>query len=155
MPINNPYPMADIHYFAYKSAIQTVNNSNVFVADTHLFIPVLANEVWLFKFNICYMSHGIADIKFKLRHLGAAGTVFRAWLLGSRLEGIENNNWLKIGEPWSRGIGIADSVWCSIEGWAEVAAAPGTIKLQWAQQVANASDTSLLENSNVIAHRVK
>ena len=154
MPINNPYPMVDIHYFAYKSAIQTVNNSNVFVADTHLFIPVLANEVWSFKFNICYMSDGAADIKFELGHPGAVGTVFRAWLLGNKLVGVDNNNWSSIGN-WSPGIGRADPAWCSIEGWAEVAAAPGTIKLQWAQQVANASDTSLLENSNVIAHRVR
>lgn len=126
-----------------KTADQTVNNSVVLVNDDDLKLAVAANEVWAFEIFILQNSGAAPDIKYV--GVGPAGsTVFmKLTQNSSAVVGISN-----------LGLGRAADAHVELTGIIINGATPGDLQLQWAQNLADASDTDVLENSCLIAHRI-
>src|SRR6266542_1211240 len=65
------------HLIARKTSNQTVTSSTTLVNDTALVLPVGANEVWQFGFNLIYTAATTGDIKFAFT-FPAAGEIAAA-----------------------------------------------------------------------------
>ena len=111
-----------------KTANQIVNNSTAMVNDTHLLIPVGANEVWSLLYSLYGSSHASADFKFDLA--GPSGSTL-----------YPTNALIFAGQGTGNVIGI------TLTQLIENGATPGNAVLQWAQQAAISADTILYEHS--------
>lgn len=133
-----------------KTNTQTVNNSATLVDDSVLKIPIGKNEVLRFAFTIFYNSNTTADFKFTF--VGPSGATGRI-AVGART--------LTDGSIGGGGaFALAGAVTCgglgfeaSIVGTVTIAngTTPGNVQLQWAQNTADASNTTVLANSNLSA----
>ena len=135
------------------SADQTVNNSTTLVSSTYLKQTVLANTKYYIRVFLPYLTSNTPNIKFGI--LGPASASCRAigevFLIGT-------GNWT--GVPISASdistpanltaIGVTGEIReARIEGIVTVAAAAGTVTVQFAQQTANVSDTTLLAGARL------
>jgi hypothetical protein len=147
-----------MHTIARKSADQIVNNSTTLVNDTHLFAPVLANEVWLIHAWVLFDSGTTPDIKFAWT-VPASATF--SWGFPSSDAGTAN--WANLGSPValattasiaivSLGAGTVQGV--NMTGIAVIAGTAGNVQLQWAQNTLNASNTTVRLNSALVGCRL-
>ena len=133
----------------HKSADQIVNNSTTLVNDTHLFFAVGANEVWWFSIFLRTKSGTTPDFKWAFTAPDGA-TITSGACCGvggspvNELSGLTGFNFSGTGAN-------AVKDWWNI---AIIAGTAGNIQFQWAQNTANASDTKVLANSCIIAHRL-
>ena len=137
-----------------KTADQIVNNSTALVNDDHFVLPVGANEVW---FLLLY-----------LRGFGPTTTtgIDSAWSLPS------GGSILRFNSGWAATGGIAEYNWTSefnstlslsVDAYkSQIIAAlyiggatAGNAQFQWAQRVATAVNTTLKENSSIIAFKLR
>lgn len=128
-----------------KTADQTVTNSIVLVNDTDLFLPIAANEVWIFRMYLINNSHATADFD----------AVFSIPAGASGLWAFENAAWgatTITTEVMANG-SSADTL-CSYYGIIINGATPGNLQLQWAQNTQHASDCIVRTNSCLIARKV-
>jgi len=138
-----------------KTTDETVNNSDTLQNDDELLFAMAANEVWAFTLFLVINSGATPDFKFDVdvpENANALMTVAH-----------RNAANASVSVGWSedqgsaaidvRGIG-AEFCGMMAMGVAVCGATPGNLVVRWAQNTANASDTKVLTNSYIIAHRL-
>ena len=135
--------------FKYKTANETVNNTTTLQNDDDLFAAVLANSVYLVTGNLRVASQTNADFiinwtapsgyafDWSLHTLAASAASITDDYLGGYAAG---------SQPPLAGLG-GSTVIAKVEGLLTIAGTAGTFRLQWAQNTAQASGTSLLSGS--------
>jgi len=137
-----------------KTADETVNDSAAFQDDDELVIAVGANEIWYLQLWVRVLSTAAADFKWQFT-VPVAATI----------EGFDLND---VGVATAaaplRSLTLAGIQAFLVAGAGEYAlcisaiyvggANAGNIQLQWAQNTADASDTKVLANSFIIAHKL-
>ena len=140
----------------YKAGDEVLNNDNALQNDDDLLFPIAANEVWHFKFVLNHLSGTTPDIKYAITI--PSGTIRYAYFC-----------YVSIGfGPYGKvlasatafvvdGLGVTDgthNLITVIEGIVINGATPGNVQLQWAQNTAEATDTTVKAGSCLIAHRL-
>ena len=135
---------------AYKTADQIVNNSTTLVNDTHLLIAIGASEVWWFDLYIYYNSAAVAaDIKVTFTvPTGATGE----GIVWSRSNNVQPFN-AGTASAIANTSGLAELL--RISGLCRNSTNAGNITFQWAQNAAQAVNTTVYKNSVLIAYRVE
>lgn len=142
-----------------KAADQSVTNSTTLVNDTHLIVPVAANEAWIVRYYLFITSPQESDFKAALDVPAAAGKLnFGIFGFTSATSGAASTT------PWTEtdaATVILNWGTTTAPGPAAVFAAyflngsnAGNIQLQWAQQAANISPTTVELGSFLIAQRI-
>lgn len=146
--------LATLPEYLVKGSDETVNNSNTYQNDDDLVLAVGANEIYEMIIFIFYNSGATPDFK-------------RQWTVptGGALKGTTHD---KIGQIGANGTPLvvqdgsyaynytgtgADALimeWYVYIGGGNA----GNVQLQWAQAVADASDTKVLKGSCILARRV-
>jgi len=141
-----------------KTADETVNNSNAIQDDDELVLPVGANEIWyiFMLLRITTVAAAAFDYLFTIpaggslkgadsSKIGAAVTAAEEYIVPFDATG-----------PEQRLASAADKtdVWELIYLVYIGGGAAGNIQLQWAQGFADVSDTKVLANSFIIAHKL-
>jgi len=135
-----------------KTADETVNNSNVLQDDDELFFAVGANEVWELTFIPLIDSPAIPDIKFAWG-VPAGAELYRVCIRRDAAGALQIEYALSGGSMPSQGVAVPRIV--GIEKGLYIGGVnAGNVQLQWAQETANVSDTKVLANSCIIAHRL-
>lgn len=126
------------HIIARKTADETVNNSSAFQNDDVLLASVVANAVYLARLHIMYNSGTTPD--FKYQFTVPAGTTLPAWsFIGTTGAAVSFNAASSGGVSGLGGTGADQPV----DSWGVIitSGTAGTVQVQWAQDVANASNT--------------
>lgn len=142
-------------YTKWKNAVSTVNNTTTYTDIDDLSFEMLGNESVSFEFLVFYKSGTTPDIKFRMvvptgaevywgtaggTHLNTAGSVAEFPVE------IGGNSAATFG---GAGVAAGDERMVKIVGTCETTGTEGTLKLQFAQATADASDTSVLSRSNM------
>ncbi len=128
--------------FVYKSANETVNNSDTLQDDDELKFAVGANELWLFQAWIHSTDTTTADLHYLFT--GPAGSTVR-WspIPQFGVTGSFHNTDVKFGTAQNtEGNGGHFAV-----GRIDTAGTSGDLQLQWAQSTATANNTIVLIGS--------
>ena len=143
--------LTDVHVVR-KSADQTVNDSTTLVDDDELTIPVGANEVWEFHAFILVHSGTTPDIKvaWTIPSGGAFAVTY-----SDRVGATSAMNASVVDTHSARALQTSGSDQ-SIQVWGVYigSSTAGNVQLQWAQNALEATDTKVLANSYIIAHRL-
>jgi hypothetical protein len=132
----------------YKSADETVNNSDVLQNDNDLFFSIGANEVWTFYIRAIINSGTTPDLVLNFTvPSGATGGWAQLYLSGGVAERSFGGSGLAVSTSGS------DQTY-SPGGVVINGATPGTVQFQWCQNVATMSDTTIKAGSFLIAHRL-
>lgn len=132
---------------ARKTAIQTVNNSAVLQNDNTLFLAVEASTVYHMESRIIHNSGTTPD--FKAGWTYPTGLTMHYNRLGVGLAGGGNVHLLFSSIETTSILDDGFAADRSFMMWGEVTVSTtaGTLQFQWAQNTANASDTSVLAGS--------
>lgn len=140
------------HLIARKTSDQSVTSSTVLVNDAALFLPMLANEVWQFKFLVTYGA-GTGG------HMGMAFTFptggdLRLGIIALDTAGIASNKMFSTTtSPTAtrdfQGLGATSFVTVPMEGVFVNGANAGNLQLQWAQWISNGTSTTVKTHSTV------
>jgi hypothetical protein len=136
-----------------KASNEIVNNSSVLQNDDELKFAVAASEVVTFIMLIWSQSNTTPDIKFDI--VGPAGSTVN-WSIrgeGTGAAVVPGSSVQTGGTPIGM-LGNGDRRHVMIEGFIANGATPGDLQLQWAQNTANGSDTTVFANSAIIAWRM-
>jgi len=141
----------------YKIADEIVNNSGTLQNDDDLLFAIGANEVWGFTITIDFLSDVAPDLKVAITV--PTDCKLRARLLNVDSATLEVTYLLASGGSSGRidGRGTIDgtnNVIFSIVGFVVNGANAGNVQFQWAQQTAEASDTTVKKGSYLIAHKL-
>lgn len=129
-----------------KEENEVVNNSNSPQSDDELFIAVGASETWLFEMFLIYDSGISADIRF--RFIIPTGSEI-TWNLPNATSNPKHE-----GDLLSRdGSGVGTVRGTTIAGILKVGSNSGTLQLEWAQNSAVVTDTTVHAGSTLTAHR--
>lgn len=133
--------------FVRKTASETVNNSSTLQDDDALVVPILANEVWVVEFVVVFNSNTTADIKFAVTvPSGATGRVSIIRETGAAIA---------MATPAFGNAAAADGnavhVFAELKAYVINGANAGNVTLQWAQNVADPSDTIVYRGSHAKA----
>lgn len=141
-----------------NSTRSTANTGSTLTADPHLTAPVLASTTYKFDIMVYHRSPTAADIKFSLDFpagssitWGAVRMVTSATLTGDFDAGVYIAPTAQV-SAISAG-GTATDQMTLIQGTIVVGATPGNLTLWWAQDTANASDTTLWARSSLELRR--
>lgn len=129
-----------------KSSDEIVNNSSTLQNDNDLFFSVGANEIWAVRLFIRYNSGTTPDIKFQFS-LPSGATAS----MGSQPH-YDNTNFTGASSVLVSGAGSTRSA--IFQGYVETAGTAGTATLQWAQNTADPSDTTVFTYSYLIAEKI-
>ena len=144
MPLNNPWGET-VREIVLKTADQTVNDSIVKVNDTHLKLAVGFNQVWIARLILLLNSTTVAD--WEAVFVVPAGTT-GYWKLGTE---VNSGRTLVTAVPVSTTGVIAQTIF---ELLIMTGGTAGDVQLTWAQKVAEATDTKVLENSCILAWQI-
>ena len=136
-----------------KTSDETVNNSTTLQNDDHLVIAVGANEVWYFEALLLYNSGTTPDIKFAFTVPSGASL---SWSLVNKGDTSGGDAALQLSQTSGAALivlGTAGIHVCLVKGIVRMSSTAGNLQLQWAQQVANASDTKVLTDSWLVGAR--
>lgn len=141
--------------FAYKPTNETIASSTVLQSDDHLLVTVEANAIYHVEAILRTASQSAADLQ--IGWLTPASSSFDWIVHGINAGGsTTNDDFLGLmgtgSVPAVAGIGANIAVRCT--GMLVTTAAAGTFRLQWAQNVSNASGTSVLANSYIFLQRM-
>jgi hypothetical protein len=152
---DNILALSEFRAIEFKAAAQTVNNSTVLVDDADLEITVASGDVWILRYHLRLTTNASADFKFKITAPGGStGNIgFRTTPAstsgtggGTGLVAVNTEQDLLYASDVTGGyVGLDGYVTCG---------GAGTIKLQWAQNTAHASDTQLLAGSMLYSHNM-
>lgn len=133
-----------------KTADETVNNSAVLQNDDHLLFAVAANEVWFIHILLLITTTAVADFKytFTLPTEGSMG-IISGFDHDSSSGRLEATSTYVVGFASDRVNANAYFALYYVGG-----ANAGNIQLKWAQNAAEATNTILLANSCLIAHKI-
>lgn len=135
-----------------KNANQSVTNSNIPINDNELFFNVGANETWVIEFGISYTSPTAADMRFQVDWPAGATCTFSI---------LDSDEWLgwQDNTPCNTNMATitnnATDESARIFGVMKTAGTAGTVQLQWAQNVANATTSTVFDGSYVNAYRLR
>lgn len=147
-----------LYTFLRKTADETVNNTATLQNDDVFFVAVPTAGVFVFDLTLFYTSNNTADIKFAFTH--PAGAVVRwgtAGLASSATATSGDSQYAAAvgsGSTVLIGGGNATTVMMFISGILEMGGTAGTFQLQWAQNTADASNTTVNTYSNMRMWRV-
>ena len=135
---------------AFKAANQIVNNSAVLVNDAELILPLPAiGSRYGFKFGLRYATNTTADIAISFA--GPAGSTITFGGAGpdTSAANVFNaaSNYTDTVAPASLFFGGGVTANITVQGVVETVAATGNLTLQFAQAVANASNTIMANYS--------
>lgn len=136
---------------AYKTADQTVNNSAALVNDSELFVAVVANARYDFELRIVHNSGTTPDFKYGWTF--PTGTTMRYTQNTVPLAGTAFSLFVQIQTDTPQGEGGAADRGLHAWGKVLVGSTAGTLRLQWAQSTANASDTIVRAGSYLTLRR--
>lgn len=133
---------------AVKAADETVNDSDVLQNDDDLLFVVGANEKWAFKLFLLIISGTTPDMKliFALPS-GAVGRIY--WDTASA----DPQGWIRLEAEQSVQTSGGEET-LNASGVVIVGSTGGTVQFQWAQVVADASDTIIRAGSFITAERL-
>lgn len=134
---------------AFKASDETRTNSAVFADDTDLQFAVLANGVYYIYGIIFYSAHTTPDFKLQFVTTTGNGTLrmTETHLFNSNPYGLASAR-------VSPGPGVDTQKMYCFHGVLTVAGANDTFKLQWAQNVSNASATKIHGGSLMIGQKL-
>ncbi len=138
----------------HKTADETVNNSIVLQNDDELLFAMAANEVWFITLITYMNSSAVADavVTYVLPALAVGGDVVQYWDGdGTRIAGGVNFGASSLTILGGGAQSRVNSWWhiLVING-----ANAGNFQVQWAQNVAEATDTKMLIGSCLFAHQI-
>ncbi len=140
----------------YKTADEVVNNSTTLQNDDHLLFAVAANEIWAFKIFLNMLSGTTPD--FKVALTVPSGAVLRAAIFSKTGASAYLDYLLSSGAAASvDGNGVTEGTHNElvlIEGYIINDSTAGNLQLQWAQNAANVSDTTVKKGSYLVAHKL-
>lgn len=147
---------------AFKTIDEVVTNSSVFQSDNELFLPVSSGATYILDASLIYTSSLTADMKLGFT-VPAGGSLF--WTSRSAHQGatigtgtntpidltmqVQLPNFHTIG-----GLGVAVTMFSVPIGTLFMAGTAGVLQTQWAQNVAEASDTTIYGGSYIRLTRV-
>jgi len=132
-----------------KSVEQIVNNSSTFVDDDELFFAATASKVYGFYLVIHLISGGTPDIKTKFTlPSGAVGTISGAGLQGGTAGASQDITVSDFHATNNTNQNLA------FVGRIIMDTTAGNCNLQWAQNVATASNTKVLAGSYLIVWEI-
>ena len=143
------------HLIARKTADQTVTSSTVLVDCTTMVLPVLANEVWQFEFDVLYSAGTTEDLKMGFT-LPTAGRIDASvhWQDSagtSRLNRMWGTTSPTTAENFAgNGVG-SERLFIPVRGIYVGGANAGNVTLQMAQNTSGAVSTTIFTNSTVWA----
>ena len=129
-----------------KTADETVNNSTVLQNDDHLLLPVGANEVWSIWVYVRFISTAVANFSAKWVVPAAGAAVLTTVTGGTQ---VETDATVQYNLAGAGALRVSFYHLLYIGG-----ANAGNVQFQWAQQVAEASDTIVYKNSFLLAHKL-
>jgi len=138
----------------HKSADETVNNTSTLQNDDHILFAVGANEKWAFELQLFVIGNSTAD--FKMGWSVPSGATMRwfagfgATAAGGDLHGLASGELLT--ESSTRDLYVNGTTHHTLVGYVFNGATPGNVVLRWAQNTANASNTTLERGTFLIAH---
>lgn len=136
----------DITRIVYQSADQTVNNTTTYVSSSNLVLSLAANSVYVYKSCIVFDTGATPDFKHKLL-LPAGAAVRRAVFTPTTTVAATNTtigmDTLDLVEFASGGVAAGTMMTAFPMGTIYTAGTAGSVTVQFAQQVANASNTVL------------
>lgn len=130
---------------ARKTVNETVNNSAALQNDDALFVAVVANAVYDVKLVLHYTSGTTPDLKIGWTAPSGATMVWGGYLFStaSAFTATGNN---AVGTVVALG-GLGADVSAVFDGTVVTSTTAGTLQLQWAQNTANASDSTVYAGS--------
>ena len=149
---DNQTSWADVYR---KTADQTVNNSTTLVDVTSMAAPLSADETVSFVARVRYNSGATPDIKFAFT-VPAGGSITWTTANGIRINTagtITFQNEVSVSGAPVAIEGAGANRWATFEGVVRNGSTPGNLQLQFAQQTADASDTSVLTRSSMTIDR--
>jgi len=138
-----------------KTADQTVNNSDSLVNDTHLLFPVAINEVWEATFLL--MNISVSDTpSMKIGLTVPTNAVFYAYTVLAKTDGTGavSPNLPRAGIPRSIDAETTQILNGIVKVIVVVGDTAGNVQLQFAQDTATVEDTTMKENSCIIANKI-
>lgn len=128
---------------AYKSSDEIVNNSAVFQNDEELLMSLAASARFRFFCRLLYNSGTTPDLKFQWTYPSGTTMLYTGLCT---VAGAFNQ--FQFTEAAGGSIdGVAANTAALLFGTITTSSTPGTLTLQWAQNTANASDTTLRAGS--------
>lgn len=144
---------------ATKASLQTVNNSATLVDDSDLFVALAASTTYVFELTLLFASNGTADIKYGFTFPALATCEWGSIRLVSSSAGITGDadfgsyNSATSGSSTVAAAGTSSAQLAVVNGTITTAGTSGNLRLQWAQNTANVSDTTVYAGSSLVVHR--
>ena len=141
----------------YKTADETVNNSNDFQNDDHLVFAVTANSIWIVQYFLHVLQGANNDVDIKVTvTVPAEGTDM---IMGRTMEpaaatSADDTFIVNAGNASVVDLASGEEKLIFHRLLIQNGANAGNVQLQWAQQVAAAVDTKLLKGSCLIGWRI-
>jgi len=143
--------------YARKQADESVISSTALQDDNHLFLPLAANEVWVWEGFIYYTAATTADLKIAFT-VPASAT--GSWgVLGADVTTITSVNITAVpaygdANPISLGsVGTGTYSCAFLQGTVVNAGTAGNLQLRWAQVASIATNTTIYTNSFLLGYR--
>lgn len=133
---------------AVKTANQVVNNSTTFVNDTHLRLPIAAGQSLVIQGGVFVKGSSTPDVKFTFSVPVGASTKFG--FVGGATSGTGGQWFAKDTAGASLAIAGSTTEYNMVMVYAFVtnpSGAAGEVVLQWAQNVADPTDTTVYAGS--------
>ena len=131
-----------------KTADQVINNSNTLTDDTELQFEVKAGETYWLESQLYITTDSTPDFKYNFDcPAGSAGWFAHRWPTGYKKSEAFGTPVVVLSTE------LSSAYWHRWDGFIK-AGADGKVKLQWAQDTADASDTKLLAGSFIIVTKV-
>lgn len=130
-----------------KPSDQTVNNSTILINDDDLVFAVEANEVWEFHLYIRHNATAVADIDIAFAVPAGATCTFKSYQRSTA--GDEENATAELRLNGLAADKVMSMFYLYIGGGTS-----GNVQLRWAQGTAEVTDSKVLANSYIIAHRL-
>jgi len=141
---------------AYKPDDEVVNNSKTLQDDDDLVFSIAASEIWYFEFFLNSLSGTTPKIKYAL--ILPSGATLRACVYSINPSGAQALQLLASASAVNiAGAGVTDgthNVLTRIYGYVLNSTTAGTVQLQWAQNTADASDTTVKAGSYLVANKL-
>jgi len=139
-----------------KASDETVNNSSTLQNDDALLFAIGTAGTWAFEIDIYAHGGTTPDIKYTII-LPAAATMAWTMYYWNGTVFTENGPTQASGTPVTvptGAAGEANAYLTKISGWVKSGGTAGNVQLQWAQSTADESDTIVMAESYLIAHRL-
>lgn len=136
-----------------KPSIQTVNNSATLIDDTDLLVALAANSTYVFEAFVLFTTGATPDIKYGFTFpAGATCQWGSIRMVTSSAGATGDGDWGSFSSATSGtsvvgAAGTGSAQMALVMGSITTSATSGNLRLTWAQNTANASDTSIYPGS--------